>query len=316
MNMHSPVLIEKPGIYEIPADLYHSDPCPEPSLSNSVAKALLTKTPRHAWCAHPRLNPAFAAEESEKFDLGKAGHSLMLHDPNTFEIIDAADWRTKEAKAKRDDARNSGKIPLLKEQWDRVEMMVRSGRRQLEAHKEASDAFTNGKPEMTMIWKEGDIWCRARLDWLPNSGDLFDDYKTTAASADPDQWQRLLFNLGYDMQAAFYCRGLKALGISKKPTFRYIVQEVDEPFALCVMALAPSAMDLADHKVARALEIWRSCLKANQWPGYPDQTCYVEAPAWHEAQVLARDERGEDAIRRVRPSRELLHQHYEAQAPI
>lgn len=308
--------IAEPGVYDLTAEEYHSDPCFEPSLSNSIAKLLVSRTPRHAWAAHPRLNPAYEAEHADKFDLGSAAHAFMLNDELAFAVIDADDWRTKEAKAIRDDAREAGKIPLLKEQWERVQMMVRSGRRQLDAHKEASNAFTNGSPEKTLIWKEGDVWCRARLDWAPNSGPFFDDYKTTSASADPDEWARILFSLGFDMQAAFYLRGIKALGLHKDPQFRFVVQELSEPFALCVMGLVPAALDLAEHKVARAIDIWRTCLKANYWPGYPDRTCYIEAPAWHEAQFLARDERAHDTMRRVKPSAEQLQQAMDAQAPV
>lgn len=308
--------IDKPGVYDISAEEYHADPCPEPSLSNSIAKLLVTRTPRHAWAAHPRLNPGFERQDAEKFDLGSAAHSLMLHDPQAFEIIDAADWRTKEAKAARERARDAGKIPLLTEQWERTQMMVRSARRQLDTHQEAADAFTNGAPEKTLIWQEGDVWCRARLDWLPNAGAIFDDYKTTAASADPDAWVRILYGIGFDMQAAFYRRGIKALKLARDPEFRFIVQELDEPFALCAIGLAPSALDLADHKVARALDIWNTCRKANVWPGYPDHTCYIEAPPWHEAQFLARDERADDTLRRAKPTREQLQQAMEAQAPL
>src|SRR5262245_291549 len=158
----------KPGVYDLSSEDYHRDPCPEPSLSSSIAKLLVNSTPLHAWTAHPRLNPDFIRDEAEKFDIGKACHSLILHNVQSFEIIDAEDWRTKEARAKRDAARNAGKIPLLTEQWVRVAAMAHAARIQLNRHREASDAFTNGTPEQTLIWREGPTWCRSRLDWRPN----------------------------------------------------------------------------------------------------------------------------------------------------
>lgn len=307
------VKIDKPGVYDISADEYHADPCPEPSLSCSVAKLLINSTPLHAWTAHPRLNPGFEAEADEKFDLGSAAHSLILHDPKIFAVIDAADWRTKDAKAKRDAAREAGKIPLLTEQWIRVEAMARSALIQLSRHEEAAGAFRDGVPEQTLVWQEGDVWCRARLDWRPNTGDIFDDYKSTAALADPDAFSRILFNIGHDVQAAFYRRGIRALGLSRNPVFRFIVQELDTPHALSVIALMPSALDLADHKVARAIDIWRECLGADEWPGYPSRTCYVEAPLWHEQQFMARDARYHE-MRRA--SGEELRAGTDSQAPL
>lgn len=312
--------IDQPGVYDISAEEYHADPCLAPSLSNSIAKILVSQTPRHAWAAHSRLNPAFEPEEEAKFDLGKTAHSLMLHDPQLFEIVDAADWRTKEAKAARESARLTGRIPILKDQWERTQMMVRSARSQLAVHEDAADAFTDGEPEKTLIWKEGDIWCRARLDWKPNNPEkrrIFDDYKSTAASAGPDEWSRILYSCDLDMQSAFYRRGIKALGLCRDPMFRYIVQENYEPFALCAIALTPAAVDLAEHKVARALDIWGTCLKSDLWPGYPNRTCYIDPPAWHEAQILARDERADEFLKRFsrKPSAESLKRSMEIQAP-
>src|SRR3972149_4631152 len=54
---------------------YIRDPAPEPSLSASVAHLLLTRSARHAWLAHPRLNPAWAPEATEQTDLGTLAHA-------------------------------------------------------------------------------------------------------------------------------------------------------------------------------------------------------------------------------------------------
>lgn len=289
--------IDRPGVYDISAEDYHADPCPQPSLSSSMAKILYQRTARRAQSAHPRLNPAFEPDNADKFDMGKAAHALMLGDPQKFAVIDATDWRTKDAKAARDAAHASGKIPLLKEQWDRVNAMVAAGRAQLAAHADSADAFSDGKPEQTLIWREDGIWCRARLDWKPNKGPVFHDYKSTDASASPDAWHRILFGLGYDMQAAFYRRGIRALGLCDNPEFKFVVQETDDPFDLCVIGLMPGAIDLADKKVDEAMRRWKWCLTNDRWPGYPTRTCYIDAPAWHENEVLAREVRDDDAAK-------------------
>ena len=282
--------ITSSGGYLLPTDAYHADPCPQPSLSSSIAKLLVTRTPRHAWWEHPRLNPAYEPSHSTIFDIGNACHSLMLNDPKIFAIIDAENWTTKAAKAARDEAREAGKIPLLAVQWDRVNKMLEAARAQLDAHIEASAAFTDGTPEHTLIWQEGESWCRARLDWHPHTGSAFYDYKT-ADSADPDAFQRAMISYGYDIQAAFYMRGIKALGLSKNPQFRFVVQETDPPYALSVIAPTPQMLDLAERKVARAIHLWQRCLSTNTWPGYPQRVCYVDAPAYHEAAYMQREER-------------------------
>src|SRR3990167_5327922 len=114
------------GVHDVPAEQYHADPCPAPSLSCSIAELFITACPALARFNHPRLNPGYQPEHEEKFDLGSAAHAMTLNDDRAFEIIDAADWRTKEAKAQRDAARAAGKIPLLTAQYERTRAMVKA----------------------------------------------------------------------------------------------------------------------------------------------------------------------------------------------
>lgn len=279
------------GVHDIPAELYHQDPCPEPSLSSSIAKLLL-RSPRHGWLAHPRLNPNHEPVRKAAFDLGSAWHACLLNSDEPYRIIDAADYRTKAAQNARDKAYEEGRIPLLPHQFEQVQAMVREARRQLAAHRDAADAFLAGDPERTLIWREGDVWCRCRLDWLPDQGTRFDDAKSTT-DASPDAWQRRCFDLGFDIQAAFYLRGIRAVLGIPNPSFRFVVQEVDPPYALSVCALMPSAQEMADRKVAAAIELWRRCLKANSWPGYASRTAFLDPPVWTEKRWLEAESRAE-----------------------
>lgn len=288
----------EPGIHTMTADTYHADPCTAPSLSSSIARTLLSYSPRHAWFEHPQLNPNVEREDKEMFDLGTAAHAYLLEGESGFVIVDATDWRTKAAKDERDQARLDGKIPLLAHKWQDVQDMATAARMQLGDHEATPIPFRGGKPEQTLIWREGDIWCRARLDWLHDDHSAIDDLKTTQASANPDVWTRAMFGAGYDIQAAFYLRGLRAIsgGGARGTVFRFIAQENFRPFALSVIGLAPDALALADRKVERAIALWGDCLKRNRWAGYPLQVCYAELPPWQEAQWMERELR-EEGIR-------------------
>jgi len=299
-------VIESPRIYQMTADTYHADPCPVPSLSSSIARKLLTASAQHAWFAHPRLNPAVEREEKETFDLGSAAHAYLLEGESGFAVIEAPDWRTKAAKDARDAARIEGKVPLLAHRWQDVQDMARAARQQLGEHEAMPIPFAGGKAEQTLIWREGDVWCRARLDWLHDDHSAIDDLKTTAASANPDIWSRTLFGAGSDIQAAFYLRGLRAIGGEREIAFRFIVQENFKPFALSVIGLAPDALALADRKVKQAIALWDYCLKANRWPGYPTQVCWAELPPWENNRWLERELREESVRDDGRPIGELL----------
>ena len=106
--------------------------------------------------------------------------------------------------------------------------------------------FTNGLPEQTLVWIEqlpddpsADVWCRARLDWLRPGA--IDDYKSTSATANPETWTRTMFSAGFDLQAAWYLRGLRQLTDLDDAIFRFAVQETYPPYALSVIALGPDA---------------------------------------------------------------------------
>jgi len=291
MSAPSPVL--SPGIYTMAADLYHADPCPAPSLSSSGAWTLLRNSPRHALFDHPKLNAAYRRTEREEFDLGTAAHAYILEGDESFTIIDAADFRTKAAQEARVIARQAGKTPLLAHRWADVQRMAVAVQHQLAAHEDVPIPLSAGQPEQTLIWQEGGIWCRARVDWLHDDYRTIDDLKTTSASANPEVWGRRLWAAGHDLQAAFYRRGVQALfGIEAR--FRFVVIENTPPFALSVISLDPAAMALADHKVLRAITLWKWCLDNDRWPGYPTRTCYAELPPWEEAQWLERELREED----------------------
>lgn len=289
--------ITEPGVYDIPADTYHSDPVAIPSLSSGVAKTILERSPRHGWLKHPRLCPDYEPVNRQLFDLGRAAHGLILRDPDQrFSVIKANDYKTKAAQRARDLAYFEGRTPVLEHQLVSLRAMTEAAHAQLAVHEEMSEAFVPGlgKAEQTLIWQEPNgVWCRARLDWMPNGGNVFPDLKSTGASANPDLWgSRTLYDGGFDVQAAFYCRGIRAvLGIDD-PHFRFVVVENEPPYALSVVELTPAAMAMANRKAEEAIAIFGWCQRNNRWPGYPGRVCYVDPPVWAERKWLEREERG------------------------
>jgi len=286
-------IIDKPGLHSIPAEEYHADPAPVPSLSSSVGKVLLSETASHAWTCHPRLNPDFVPEEAAKFDRGKACHGLVLGDPQRFKIIDAADWRTKAAQEARNAARLEGMIPLLTHQMEDARAMHQAFVQQIAAHRDSADIFTDGKPEQMLLWQENVrgtvIWCRGLLDWLPNNRTKpFGDYKTLAANVNPDNLNRYAFNAGWDFQDAFYRRGLQALEVAEDPHFKFVVQQAEAPYSVVVVDFPPEVKAYADGKVDEAIDYWAWCMKKNVWPGYPGYTCTLEMPPWIGSEFEAR----------------------------
>ncbi len=293
-------MIDRAGIYTIPAEEYHLDPCPAPSLSSSIAKILCESSPLHAKSAHLRLNGGvMSSDDADHLSIGTIAHALLLGGLNKAEVLEFKDWRTNASQEARGVARANGKIPLLEKHWGPVLAMVTACRSQLAQHKDAKDAFEDGKPEQTVVWQEeaafGKVWCRARLDWLSSDHRSISDYKSTGATANPEVISRTLFSNGWDIQAAFYLRGIaQAFKVwhpdEIRTTFRFICQETYAPYALSVISLGPDALMLAEKKVQFAIDKWGECLYRNEWPGYVNRTAYANLPAYLEAQWVAREE--------------------------
>lgn len=284
----------QPGLhYAIDAETYHADPAPEPSLSSSVAAVLLNRSPRHAWTAHPRLNPDHEPEERALLDFGSAAHALLLGRGKGIEVIDHADWRTKAAKEARGEAYAAGKTPILAKDAMRAEVMVTAARAQIAAIPEAVEAFgPDGASEVVLVWRDGDVWCRGMVDRLRIAGTtaVICDFKTTTASAHPAAVSRRLYDMGYDLQAAFYRRGLLALRPDVTRVLSLLLtQETEPPFALSAVTLDPATFALAEKRIAAALGMWRHCLRAGQWPGYPPAVATAELPGWIESAWLERE---------------------------
>ncbi len=277
-----------PGIRSLASDQYHADHIANvPSLSASIAHVLLSKTPRHAWTQHPRLNPNFEPIETAVMDNGTAAHSLLFEHRKPV-IVQANDWRTKAAQEQRNEARARGQVALLEKDARHVQQLCDAISQQLDDLDADPRPFTDGKAEQTLVWEEpGDVVCRARLDWLRNDHTAIDDLKTTT-SADPREWtRRRLWEDGKDIQAAFYLRGLKHI-TGTDAAWRFVVVENKPPFALSVISLAPAAVELANAKVQRAIDLWRDCVNTNTWPAYPTRVCFAELPPWEEARWLER----------------------------
>lgn len=290
--------ITEPGLFELSARRYHADPTPEPSLSASIANTLLSQSPAHAQWAHPRLNPAWEEDEpTAEMDAGTALHAAILENRSVVAICDFDDWRSKASQEARRLARETGKVPILRRRWEVIDSVALAVRDALREH-EIGDVFRKpGFAERVMIWREataaGPVWCRSRVDWLPGThapldgGGHITDLKTTGGSAEPGAWGKKLANDGYALQAAFYLRGARTLGL-KPAGFRFVVVEQKPPFGLSVCECAPDLMHFAEQQVKAALELWGQCLHADHWPSYPPRVAHVEAPSWA---MLAWEER-------------------------
>lgn len=268
--------VTAPGIYDLPEDVYHADPIAEGSLSHTGARRILECPARFAYWRSRELH-------KREFDFGKAAHRLVLGAGADVVVVEADSWRTNAAKAQRDEAYAAGQIPVLAEDWAVASTMAAA----LRDHPIAARLFSDGTPEQSMFWRTGDVWRRARPDWLPNTAatgrTIFSDYKTTLR-ADTPALARSIANFGYHQQADWYIDGYETLTGAVDTAFVFVFQEKEPPFLVNVVELDTEALAIGRARNRRALDIYRACTSTGVWPGYPAEVQQVALPRWAQLQ--------------------------------
>ena len=295
---------------EIPAERYHADRLAEtPTLSSSLAKVILDRTPKHARLAHPRLNPDFEEKSEAKFSLGSVAHEIVLGRGGGFEVLAFDAYTTKAAKEARDAARDAGLTPILEEQFERALCMAGNVRAVLAEHDGCEDVFhaDHGASEVVAIWRDpGGPLCRAMIDWLTRDAMNLWDLKTTGGGLDDETIGKAIENLGYDTSAAFYLRGMAAIlpELAGRFGFRWVFVEDEAPHEARIFRPSAEMLAIGDRKAALAIAKWDRCMTSGEWPGWARQVQVAAYPKWGgETRWMPREETDPDGDRMMISSR-------------
>lgn len=254
-----------PGLHEgYDEAAYHGDP----TLSQSQAKTLLDCPARYRWeLSHPR-------EDKPHFDIGHAVHAKVLGVGAPIVVVDADSWRTKAAKETAEQARAEGRVPLLRADAETVDAMAEA----VMAHPGARAIFeADGASEVTLRWDDDDVPCRGRIDRLTSVAMV--DLKTSARAASPTGFGRAAAEYGYDLQAAWYTRGLEVVTGEPLP-FVIVAVEKATPHFVGLYTLPQDAIDAGERRRLDALDLYRRCRDADDWPAYGDDIQPLTWPRW------------------------------------
>jgi hypothetical protein len=262
-----------PGLYDIPAELYHADPIPGGSLSSTGIRRLTDCPARFKYLLdHPE-------PYKPEYEFGTAAHTVILGNGPELVVVDAKRWDTDEIKARVAAIRADGNVPLKPEARQRIDDMAEA----LARHPEASDLLTPGSgiAEQSAFWQDDNgIWHRARFDWL--RPDDIVDYKT-ARSVHPDAVAKAVSEHGYHQQQAWYRRIAVELGlIPPSGAFKFVLQEKQPPYLVTVAELDFPAQVIGAELNDRALHAYAMCLSTGHWPAYSEGTTHISLPPWVE----------------------------------
>ena len=150
------MLVTEEGVFVASMEEYLADPCPTPSVSASVAKSMMGRSPAHAFVENRRLNPYYETEESNKFDIGTAFHTLMTGVGGELqEVVGYDNWKKKDAQQTRAELKSMGIMPLLSHEMLQVEHMADAAKFAFE-QSEFGNPFADHDPrtcEVNMAWR-------------------------------------------------------------------------------------------------------------------------------------------------------------------
>lgn len=265
-----------PGLHcGIPAKVYHSDPCAVPSLSSSIARKILAESLAHAHLAHPKLGGA-GNITTDAMGLGSLVHSLMDDNPEKDWVLGPfSDYKGGEARAWRDRISLSGKTPALER--DLVEA------RPIADALRAKVALPECKSEVTAVWKEGDVWCRARYDKLAITNKEFWDWKTSSNDLSDRGIIKTIAKYGYHIQMAFYLRGQAACtGIELDDLSATLVFVATKaPYTVRRVRLSDMFLAEGSRKAQEAIQLWGDAMKLGDWSDHREAEVFeAEMPMW------------------------------------
>lgn len=277
---------ERAHVLDCTTDEYYADPCPTPSLSPSIAKVLWSKSPAHAWLAHPK-GGGKSMDPTKRMDAGTMFHRLLLGQGKDYVVIDANDWRTNAAKAARETARAAGKVAVLKDDFVEIERAVAEARGKLDGHGLALD----GHSEAPIFWPQRvfgtdvSIHARCMVDHLrfdTKRGRLQVIEVKTIESAHPDACAGQVASLNYDIQQAANTAAIEAIHPewAGRVDYVFLFCELAAPFAVAPYRLDGEFRQLGQAKWDRCVQEWHRCLKAGHWPTYVEGIGTLSAPRY------------------------------------
>ena len=187
-------------------------------------------------------------ESTPNLKFGTAAHALIVEGQEAFDkevrVLTGSPY-TKAYKEEKAEYEEQGFIVLKEDDVNLIQSMK-------DSMVYEGNAYLNAKgkvAEASIYWYEDDVLCKCRPDMLcpplkePNSDNkiVIIDYKTTI-SCEPFSFNKSVKKYGYDMQAAWYRRGLLMAGYDVED-FVFIAQEKVHPYASKVFRITKEQMD-------------------------------------------------------------------------
>lgn len=197
------------------------------------------------------------------------------------------DFRSKEARAWRDDQDHRGVTVFKQDEIEQVDGMVAAVR----AHPVAARLFSKGSAQRTLIasyTSPGGKTCdrKCMVDWVPDGRDVLVDLKKTR-NASPFGFGRQIMDLSYHAQAAYYLDIWKQTFLEAQSRgWIWVCVEDVKPYAVAVYTASPEMLDHGDKLWRSWINQWLECCDTDSWPGYNgNDITEIGLPSWAAKEV-------------------------------
>lgn len=284
------------GIYaDLPAETYHA----APGFSHSMAKnmdpparlpvyldekrekstAMIMGTLTHSAVLEPDKTPPQVVIEPESYP-APATHEKVKK--GVIKAGDAIDWHNGASYCKDWHRQQGSRIALKQSEWETVHGMVGS----IARHPTCQLVFRNGSSELSCFRRHEatGVLLKFRLDWTPPEiSDSLVDIKTCQnEKADSEEFSKVLFDMRYYTQGAWYVDNWNLLTGESRKHFTFIAVEKKRPYLIAL-----HYMEVGDNTWLHAaklneynIQTYARCVNSNSWPGYDPQPRKITIPEW------------------------------------
>ena len=167
---------------------------------------------------------------------------------------------------------------LTAKEGEEVEALTQA----LEGRPTAKQLLTAGDPEVTVIADIDGFRCKGRLDRLARKDGeaLIVELKTTT-TVQTDKLDSQIYRMGWHMQAAWYCRLARQLGL--RPRMVWVVVQTNPPvtsaFVRC-MEVGEDWLRLGDDDIKEPFKLWWQGFATGLWPCFKDGIELATVPEW------------------------------------
>lgn len=233
--------------------------------------------------AHYRYAISHPTEDTPALRFGRAFHMALLQPDlfkETYVLAPDFDRRFKAGREAYAEfmIKSANKELISETDYGTIESMIIS----IMENPDTEGSFKHTFNEVPLFWDDEStgLRCKARLDaveGLEKGHYVIRDLKT-CSDASTNAFMKDAIKYGYDVQAAHYIRGLKAITKADKVDWEFIAIEKKPPYAVNVVRCGADFLDRGTWQLIDLMDRLKTCMDTDTWPGYG--TNELVLPEW------------------------------------